>query len=154
VLRLRGQASAKVDDKGRLKLPTAFIVSMEAFATNKENKGCGYYLTSLDGQSARFYPMNIWEDIETKLSKVPGTNQSKRRFLEVTAYYGFEIDLDFKGRFLISQILRESAQLKGEVVIFGQIDHLVIWNRHLFERRIAVDPLTVNDLALLAEIGI
>lgn len=153
MLRLRGKASATVDDKGRLKLPTAFKAGIESF-DNKDRIGCRYYLTSLDGQSARFYPIGVWEVIETNLSRVSGTNQAKRRFLEVTAYYGLEVDLDSKGRFLISQVLRDSAQLKGEVAVLGQIDHLVIWNRNIFERRITAGPLTTDDLAVLAELGI
>jgi MraZ protein len=143
-----------VDDKGRLKLPSIFRVCVESFCINKNKISCGYYLTSIDGQSARFYPMSVWEAIENNLSKVPGTNQAKRRFLEVTAYYGLEIDLDVKGRFLIPQVLRDSAQLKGEVTVLGQIDHLVIWSRNLFEQRITTSPLTVDDLSMLAELGI
>ena len=154
MLRLRGNVSATVGDKGRLKLPIVFEANMEAFVTNDGKNSFGYYLTSLDGQSARLYPMAVWEDIEIKLSRMPGTSQSKRRFLEVTAYYGSEVNLDSKGRFLISQTLRDSAQLRGEVAVLGQIDHLVIWNRNLFEQRITIDPLTNEDLALLAELGI
>ena len=154
MLRLRGRASATVDDKGRLKLPIVFRDVMGASVNNCSGSCCGYYLTSLDGQSARLYPMRVWEAIEAKLSEVSWTNQAKRRFLEVTSYYGFEADLDSKDRFLIPQILRESAQLKGEVAVLGQIDHLVIWNRDLFERRIIANPLTAAELTMLAELGI
>jgi MraZ protein len=154
VLRLRGNAPATVDDKGRLKLPTTFKADLETFAKGEGREGMRHYLTSLDGKGARLYPMPVWEDIEARLASVPGTNPAKRRFLEVTAYYGSEVEPDAQGRFVIPPILRESAHLVGEVAILGQMDHLAIWNREAFEGRLAAEPLTTEDLAALAELGI
>jgi MraZ protein len=154
VLRLRGNSPATVDEKGRLKLPTAFKADLEAFASGEGGGNSRHYLTSLDGRSARLYPLPVWEAIEARLAQVPGTNPAKRRFLEVTAYYGSEVEPDAQGRFVIPPILREAAQLMGEVAILGQMDHLAIWNRGGFERRLAAEPMTTDDLAALAELGI
>lgn len=154
MLRLRGNSPATVDEKGRLKLPTAFKADLEAFAKGEGEGNARHYLTSLDGKSARLYPLPVWEAIEARLANVPGTNPAKRRFLEVTAYYGSEVEPDAQGRFVIPPILREAAQLLGEVAILGQMDHLAIWNRGGFERRLAAEPITTDDLAALAELGI
>lgn len=154
MLRLRGNSPATVDEKGRLKLPTAFKADLEAFASGEGQGNSRHYLTSLDGKSARLYPLPVWEAIEARLAQVPGTNPAKRRFLEVTAYYGSEVEPDAQGRFVIPPILREAAQLTGEVAILGQMDHLAIWNRGGFERRLAAEPMTTDDLAALAELGI
>ncbi|HLO65464.1 MAG TPA: hypothetical protein VK188_00495 [Holophaga sp.] len=154
MLRLRGNAPATVDEKGRLKLPSTFKADLETFAQGEGLVGMRHYLTSLDGKGARLYPMPVWEAIEARLASVPGTNPAKRRFLEVTAYYGSEVEPDAQGRFVIPPILREAAQLTGEVAILGQMDHLAIWNRSGFERRLAADPLTTEDLAALADLGI
>jgi MraZ protein len=56
VLRLRGNAPATVDDKGRLKLPSTFKADLEAFAAGEGGGGLRHYLTSLDGKGARLYP--------------------------------------------------------------------------------------------------
>jgi len=154
VLRLRGNSPATVDEKGRLKLPSTFKADLEAFAKGEGGGTSRHYLTSLDGRSARLYPLPVWEAIEARLAQVPGTNPAKRRFLEVTAYYGSEVEPDVQGRFVIPPILREAAQLLGEVAILGQMDHLAIWNRGGFERRLAAEPMTSDDLAQLAELGI
>ena len=154
MLRLRGNAPATVDEKGRLKLPTTFKADLETFAGSEGKGGMRHYLTSLDGKGARLYPMPVWEAIEARLEAVPGTNPAKRRFLEVTAYYGSEVEPDAQGRFVIPPILREAAQLTGEVAILGQMDHLAIWNRAAFEGRLKADPLTQDDLAALSELGI
>jgi DNA-binding transcriptional regulator/RsmH inhibitor MraZ len=55
---------------------------------------------------------------------------------------------------LIPQVLREVAELNGTVVILGQIDHLAIWNRQLFEHRLMTEPFTASDLAILTELGV
>lgn len=154
MLRLRGNSPATVDDKGRLKLPTTFKADLEAFAQGDGGGKSRHYLTSLDGKSARLYPMAVWEAIESRLAQVASTNPARRRFLEVTAYYGSEVEPDAQGRFVIPPILREAAQLTGEVAILGQLDHLAIWNRSGFERRLEVEPISVEDMAQLADLGI
>ena len=154
MLRLRGNSPATVDEKGRLKLPTTFKADLEAFARSEGGGELRHYLTSLDGRSARLYPMPVWEAIEARLAALPATNPAKRRFLEVTAYYGSEVEPDAQGRFVIPPILREAAQLTGEVALLGQMDHLALWNRAGFERRLAAEPLSAEDLAQLADLGI
>ena len=154
MLRLRGNSPATVDEKGRLKLPTTFKADLESFAKSEGEGNSRHYLTSLDGRSARLYPLSVWEAIEARLDKVPSANPAKRRFLEVTAYYGSEVEPDAQGRFVIPPILREAAQLVGEVAILGQLDHLAIWSRNGFQRRLAAEPITTDDLAQLAELGI
>lgn len=154
MLRLRGNSPATVDEKGRLKLPATFKADLESFARSEGAGDLRHYLTSLDGRSARLYPLPVWEGIEARLAALPSTNPAKRRFLEVTAYYGMEVAPDAQGRFVIPPILREAAQLVGEVAILGQMDHLAIWNRGGFERRLAAEPLSGDDLAQLSELGI
>jgi MraZ protein len=154
VLRLRGNSPATVDEKGRLKLPSTFKADLETFSKGEGGGSSRYYLTSLDGRSARLYPLTIWEAVEARLDQVPSANPAKRRFLEITAFYGCEVEPDAQGRFVIPPILREAAQLMGEVAILGQLDHLAIWNKGGFERRLTTEPLNTDDLAQLAELGI
>ena len=113
VLRLRGNSPATVDEKGRLKLPTSFKADLETFATGEGGGSSRHYLTSVDGIAGRLYPMPIWESIEARLSALPSTNPAKRKFLEITAYYGTEVEPDAQGRFVIPGILREAAKLQG-----------------------------------------
>jgi MraZ protein len=154
VLRLRGNSPATVDEKGRLKLPSTFKADLESHAQGVGREVARHYLTSLDGRSARLYPLSVWESIEERLAGLPATSPAKRKFLEVTAYYGSEVEPDAQGRFVIPPILREAAALTGEVAILGQMDHLAIWNKGGFERRLAAEPLTGEDLDALASLGI
>jgi len=154
VLRLRGNSPATVDEKGRLKLPSSFKAELETLVPNEGSGAARHYLTSLDGRSARLYPLAVWEGIEARLAALPSTSPAKRKFLETTAYFGSEVEPDAQGRFVIPPILREAAQLVGEVVVLGQMDHLAVWNKPGFERRLAAEPLGVDDLAQLADLGI
>ena len=154
MLRLRGNSPATVDEKGRLKLPTSFKAELETFAQGEGGGALRHYLTSLDGRSARLYPLPVWEAIEARLAALPSTSPAKRKFLETTAYFGSEVEPDTQGRFVIPPILREAAQLTGEVAVLGQMDHLALWNKAGFERRLAAEPLGADDLAQLADLGI
>ena len=111
MLRLRGNSPATVDEKGRLKLPTTFKADLEAHAQGVGKEVARHYLTSLDGRSARLYPLPVWESIEERLAGLPATSPAKRKFLEVTAYYGSEVEPDVQGRFVIPPILPCPAPL-------------------------------------------
>lgn len=143
----RGSAPAKIDDKGRLKLPTHFRRTLE------EQWGNQLFITSLDGETARLYPIPVWEQIEAKAAALPTTDRHRQRFLERVNYYGQEIELDAQGRLLIPQLLRERAGLNAEVMVLANGQSLEISNRERLDRRVA-EPLSDDELRVLSELGI
>ncbi|MDP9120654.1 MAG: division/cell wall cluster transcriptional repressor MraZ [Acidobacteriota bacterium] len=144
----RGSAPAKIDDKGRLKIPTDFRRVIE------ERYGPDLFVTSIQGDSALVYPLPVWEEIEGRLAAVPSTDRTKARYLERANYFGQQGRLDVQGRILLPQILRESAGMNGDVVVSAQLDHLVVWNRERFVARLDQEPFTDDDFRALAERGI
>ena len=144
----RGSAPAKIDDKGRLKVPTEFRRILE------ESHGPEVFITSVVGRSATLYPLAAWEEIERKLAEVPSSDRAKQRFLERVNYFGQQLRLDAQGRVVIPQILRERAEIVGEVVVSGRIEHLEVWNRERFDQRLVEEPFTEEDFQALAERGI
>ncbi|MEM7480427.1 MAG: division/cell wall cluster transcriptional repressor MraZ [Acidobacteriota bacterium] len=144
----RGSAPAKIDVKGRLKLPTAFRRAID------DRYGADLFVTSIEGDCAKVYPLAVWEEIEAKLQALPSTNRAKSRFMERVSYFGQQGRMDAQGRIVLPQILRESAEMNGEVVVSAQIDHLVVWNRERFETRLADEPFTEDDYGALSELGI
>jgi MraZ protein len=144
----RGSAPAKIDDKGRLKVPTDFRRFLE------ERYGPDLFVTSILGDSALVYPLPVWEEIESRLAGVPSTDRTKARYMERVSYYGQQVGLDGQGRILIPQILRESAGMNGDVVVSAQLDHLVVWNHDRFVARLEEQPFTDDDFRALAERGI
>ena len=136
----RGSAPAKIDDRGRIKVPTDFRRIFD------DSYGPEVFVTSFLGDCTHLYPFSEWEGIEQMVAKLPSTAPRKRRFLERVAYYGQRGRLDGQGRIVIPQILRESAGMAGDVVVLGLDDHLEIWNRERFGMRLRDQPLTDEDL--------
>ncbi|MBS1816263.1 MAG: division/cell wall cluster transcriptional repressor MraZ [Acidobacteria bacterium] len=144
----RGNHPAKVDEKGRLKLPSEFKRRTD------EVYGPRFYVTSTDGKRARVYPMREWEKIEAALMEIPSMNAAKKKFLDVTNYYGQEAEIDAQGRILVPQILREAAKLTTDCVVLGVQTYLEIANREEFEAELKAAPLNAEDEAALAALGI
>lgn len=145
---LRGNSLAKVDEKGRLKLPAAFRAIIQFKYGNE------FFVTSLRGESVRIYPMKVWLGIEERLAQASSLNPPVMRFMNAVNYYGQITAMDAQGRILIHPLLREKTDAKGEVAVLGQQDYLEVWNRASFAKRLTGDPLTDADLAALAELGI
>ena len=145
---LRGNSLAKLDQKGRLKLPASFRAVLEP------KFGSDYFVTSLRGDSVRIYPMDVWLRIEERLARASSLNPSVMRFKNAVNYFGQSSPMDAQGRILIHPLLREHADVRGEVVVLGQQDFLEVWNRTAFEERLHADPLTDADLGALSDLGI
>lgn len=145
---LRGSAVATIDDKGRLKVPTDLRRPLE------ERWGGDLFVTSVLGDSALIYPLPVWEEIESRLLAMPATDRVRQRFLERVGYFGQQLRLDGQGRLVMPPILRESAGITGEVVVSGSLDHLVVWNRDRFVKKLAEEPFTEGDFRALAERGV
>ena len=144
----RGNSPATVDDKGRLKVPTAFRSLLDS------KYGRELFLTSVTGEYVRIYPMPVWVEFEEKLSKVPSTHPSKLRLLDRLNYFGQASDLDAQGRVLIPVRLREAATMSGEVDVLGQFSYLDVWNHDRFLAKLQRDPYTDDDARALSEFGI
>jgi MraZ protein len=145
---LRGNYSAKIDDKGRLKIPNAFRALVEG------QHGKALYVTSLQGSSMRIYPMPVWLGVEERLSRVPSFNPARGRFLDRVNYYGQVTEFDSQGRVLVPARLRESAGMTGEVDVLGQVDFLEVWNHERFLEKLAKEPYSDDDARTLAEFGL
>ncbi len=143
----RGNSPAKIDDKGRLKVPSAFRALIE-------QQGRGLFVTSLHGDCVRIYPISEWTRIEERVAALPSTLPARAKFLNRVNYYGQVAELDSQGRVLIQPLLRESAAMNGEVDVIGSAEHLELWNHERFMAKLEREPLTDEDLAVLAQHGI
>ena len=144
---LRGNSPAKIDDKGRLKVPSAFRAFLE-------EKGPELFVTSLTGDCVLVYPMAVWNEIEQKLAALPSTLPARTRYLDRVNYYGAVAELDKQGRVLIQPHLRDAAQTTAIVDVLGQQDHLVVWNHERFLAKLDKQPYTDVDAGVLAQYGI
>jgi MraZ protein len=145
---LRGNSPAKIDDRGRLKIPNGFRSLIE------DEHGRDLFVTSLHGDSVRIYPMPIWVDVEKKLAQIPSTHPSRLKFLDRVNFFGQVTEIDSQGRVVIPPRLRESASMVGEVDVFGQYNYLDVWNHDRFVAKLQRDPFTEADARALADLGL
>ncbi len=144
----RGNHPTRVDEKGRLKVPAEFKRVID------EKYGTQFYITSLDGKSAQVYPFEEWERIEQKLAGLSTFNPTKKKFLDRANYYGQVVEMDNQGRLLIPSVVRESAQIKGEVAVLGHLSYLDVRNNEALVKAMKEDPFTPEDEKTLDELGI
>ena len=144
----RGNHPTRVDEKGRLKVPAEFKRLID------EKYSLQFYITSVDGQRAQIYPFEEWQRIEEKLASLSNFNPTKKKLLNRTNYYGQVVEMDAQGRVLIPTILRQSAQLRGEVAVLGNLTYLEVRNLEAFRKDLEEHPFTAEDEKTLDELGI
>jgi MraZ protein len=142
----RGNHPTRVDEKGRLKLPAEFKRRVD------ELYGPQFYITSMDGKRAQVYPLKEWEQIEESLTKMSPMDPIRKKFLDVTNFYGQMAEMDAQGRVLIPQKLRELAKVTGDVNVLGSQTLLEVVNADLFdaEMKKASGAVELTDADLMA----
>ncbi len=145
---LRGNYAAKIDDKGRLKIPNAFRAVIQA------QHGPELFVTSLTGESVTVYPMPVWVELEQKLAQVPSTLPARQKYMDRVNYYGQVAEIDSQGRVVIHPRLREAAGMSGEVDVFGQYNVLGVWNHERIVAKMQHDGYSDDDARALASFGI
>ena len=142
----RGNHPAKVDEKGRLKLPAAFKQLVDAQNVTQ------FYVTSVDGMSAEVWPLPEWERREQLLAKSSSLNESVKKYLNLTSYCGQQVEMDAQARVLLPQILRGTAKLDAEVTVFGKMTYLEVHNREILEKLLSANKMTSEDNRAVDEI--
>lgn len=147
---LRGSYTARMDEKGRLKIPASF----KRYLDEKYGRP-DFYVTSPNGECARIYPIQEWEEIENRLALLPTMDPARRKFLDRANYYGQMQQVDAQGRILIHTLLRSAGELLGEVTVFGYLTYLEVWSADRFRRlRLEEQPYTDEDAEAIAQLGI
>ena len=140
----RGNHPAKIDEKGRLKLPSAFKQLTDASNVTQ------FYITSTDGKSAEIWPLPEWEKREEQLSEFSTLDDAVQKYITLTSYYWQQVELDSQARLVLPQILRSTAKLDAEVTVFGKMSYLEVHNREIIEQKLQANELTAEDRKAVA----
>ena len=142
----RGNNPAKVDDKGRLKIPSAFKTLLDAANVTQ------LYITSTDGKKAEIWPLPEWEKREKLLAEHSNLDDAVEKYLNLTSYYGQQVEMDSQSRVVLPQKLRDKGKLDAEVVVLGKLTYLEVQNEAEFEARLTSYELTAEDRKSVAAI--
>ncbi|UCF66352.1 MAG: division/cell wall cluster transcriptional repressor MraZ [Acidobacteriota bacterium] len=145
---LRGHATARVDSKGRLKIPAEFLDSFLSLCEEQHR----VYITSRDAKMVLVYPLPVWRRQEKRLSTLTTTDPDLELYRLAVSYWGRESSVDRQGRILIHPRLREATSLDGVVSVFGKQHTLELCDHRLL--RDSPPVLTPEKLAALTRFGI
>jgi MraZ protein len=124
-------AQAKIDDKGRLKLPS------ESWDWCKKSSVVSVFVTTVDKKTVRIYPIPEWKST-LKLLESPGENAKVGlQLAKIAKHYGGDAEIDSQGRLLLPALLRAEMGLGQESVC---LEHV--------KGRIDVTKKTVHDALL------
>jgi MraZ protein len=126
----RGMYPGRLDDKGRLKLPTVF---QHYFAALREKR---LFVTSVDRQTALVYPIERWREVETVLNALQTDPQAARNVAFTAAELGSEAEMDAQGRILFSPELRRELGIENQPVrLWACNEHVEVLSQKMFEEQ-------------------
>jgi MraZ protein len=102
--------------------------------------------------SAEIWPLPEWEKCEAQLAEFSTMDDAVEKYLNLTSYYGQQVEMDNQARVLLPQILRGKARLDGDVTVFGKMTHLEVHNRELFEQNLPANEMTAEDRKAVRDI--
>jgi len=124
-----GDYPCKLDDKGRVLLPAAFLRQManarqEKFILKKD----------LFELCLVLYPMNEWEkQNELIMQNTNIFNREHNKFLRGFFKGMAEVTMDSSNRILLPRRLLDEIGASREVIMAGQSDRIEIWTREGYE---------------------
>jgi MraZ protein len=128
----RGAQDAKVDEKGRLKVPADFMKPIA-----EKSYGPTYFITSRDGKGVEIWPMQEWEIEEGKKAVLPEDDPAKITWMRIVNYFGGVVEIDKQDRLMLPRKVRERFGLVNvEVVVTGQQKYLSVQREEEADRDI------------------
>ena len=117
--KLRGTKKSKIDAMGRVVIPSQHREFFRSDSLALTGHPFGY---------AMLMDRTSFEKLEEKVNRQPDVDEQavyhKNVFIGMAEA---DVIFDKLGRITVPQVLREHAGLKAEVIIFGRVNHLQLW---------------------------
>ncbi len=140
-----GQYSHLIDPKKRLAVPSKF----------RKQLGAKVVITRGIDNCLFVYPMNDWNELAEKLSKLPINKSNTRAFSRLMLAGAMDTEIDSQGRILIPDYLKEYAALKDKVIIAGLYNRLEIWDEEVWNNYKSVTEKESSNIAeQMGELGV
>lgn len=138
-----GTYECKMDDKGRVKLPSSLVKQMESFSDESFIIKRSVFQPCLE-----VYPMKHWEKIMAKINGLNRFVKKNADFIRMFTAGVKTVETDSAGRIQISKDLTVFAHLSKDLVITSAGELFEIWDKEAYEKVITIDEA---DFASLAE---
>jgi MraZ protein len=118
----RGAAKVTLDVKGRMSLPTRVRDTLAEMGQKR-------LVATVDrDKCVLLYPLDEWQQLQDHLMSLPNLNAEARWLQRLMVGYATDLDMDGHGRVLITPELREFTGLQRDAMLFGQGNHLELWD--------------------------
>ena len=146
----RGMYPARLDEKGRAKLPTSF---QQYFAALREKK---LFVTSLDRRTAQIYPMAVWRENEKFFDRYREDPKILRHVAFNAADLGAESEMDAQGSILFPPELRRELGIENQPVrLFAYRGRIEVLSEQIYEdRKREAAQTAADDVAKLEAAGL
>lgn len=142
---LLGEYQHSVDEKGRMAIPAKFRKILAGGVVVTKGQDTCLYL----------YPMNEWEKLAEKISKLPINQADSRAFTRFVLAGASHAEIDSQGRILIPDYLRSYAGIQGRAVVVGLHNRAEIWEEEKWQKyRAGVEAKTDEIAERLGELGV
>jgi MraZ protein len=146
-----GNPKAKLDDRGRLKMPAEFKSFIEKKYGSTFN---AFYITSREGKDAEIYPMPEWHQHMAKVFKMPVSHPVRIKLMESYTLYGDRAEMDSQGRLLFPEELRNEGFVNVDVKVSGDNTRLRVKSLTGLRQSVKGNPYTAQDAEVLNEFDV
>ncbi len=137
-----GTYECKIDDKGRVKVPSSLAKQMEDFG------GATFVIKrSVFQNCLEVYPMQHWDSLMEKINKLNRFVKKNADFIRMFTAGVKTVELDSAGRLQISKDLTLFAGLKKEMVITSAGELFELWDKDAYEQVISTNEADFANLA-------
>jgi len=146
-----GNPRAKLDERGRLKMPAEF----KAFIERKYGKDFNeFYITSREGFDAEIYPLPEWRKRWAKLMSMPASDQARQDLATRYTLWGDKAAMDPQGRILLPDELRGAGLVNEDVSVTGEGNLLRVTALSRLRAQVQGKPMAPQYMDRLAEFGL
>lgn len=141
---------ARVDDKGRLKVPRDFETFLRTFAEQQ------FFVTTLDEQVVRIYPMPSWRENASFFENCQEDPDCVEDVAFAAKVYGAASPLDKDGRILIPPALRRKLTIENQPVWVGYYKGAVeVYSEAIYNERMNRASVNLKEkLRALRKLGL
>ncbi|MBU6340099.1 MAG: division/cell wall cluster transcriptional repressor MraZ [Bacteroidetes bacterium] len=147
-MQLIGEFQVALDNKGRMRLPTALLRQLSApTATTDEQSGYEFVVNRGFEKCLTLYPKPVWDAITIKLSKLNRFNDRNRMFIRSFYLGAYPVTTDSADRILLQKPLMDYAGLQDDAILVAMDDRIEIWSPDSYQSLASMDSNAFADLA-------
>lgn len=143
-LQLLGEYDCKIDEKGRMRMPSGLISQLGEVA---ENESHNFVINRGFEKCLMIYPESVWNEI---VAEINGLNQYVKKNRDFIRYFhrgAHKVTLDNADRVLISKRLLEYADVDKDVILTAYNNRIELWAKDKYDEFLDEEPDDFSDLA-------